>query len=352
MPYYANQFMNLTTTIDLRSDTVTKPSLAMLEAMMSAEVADDVLEHDPTVKALEDRASEMFGMEAALYCPSGTMTNQIALRIQTQPQDQIICDQLSHIYLYEGGGPAYNSMVSLRLVQGDRGRITAGQVEANINPDDPHFPITRLVSLENTANKAGGSYYDLAQIKAIREVCNKHGLSLHLDGARLFNALVETGEDPKEYGELFDTISICLSKGLGAPVGSLLLSSHQNHKKARRVRKVLGGAMRQSGFLAAAGLYALEHNIERLKEDHQRAKKISSWLERKDYVEEVLPVSTNIIVFKLTKPHTSADFLEKLKAVGVLAVPFGPHLVRFTLHLNVTETMVNELPERLNQLAI
>lgn len=258
--------------IDLRSDTVTKPTPAMREAMMQAEVGDDVLEHDPTVRALEEKAAALFGMEAALFCPSGTMTNQIALRIHTQPQDQVICDRLSHIYWYEGGGPAYNSLVSLRMLDGDRGRITAAQVAENINPDDPHMPVSRLVSLENTANRAGGSCYGLDQIRVIRKVCDTHGLGLHLDGARLFNALTETGDTPKGYGGVFDSISICLSKGLGAPVGSLLITNQELHKKALRVRKVLGGAMRQSGFLAAAGLYALDHHVERLQDDHRRAR--------------------------------------------------------------------------------
>lgn len=344
--------MSFTTRIDLRSDTVTKPTPAMREAMMQAAIGDDVLGDDPTVKALEQKAAAMFGMETAIYCPSGTMTNQIGIRIQTQPQDQIICDQLSHIYLYEGGGPAYNSMVSMKLLQGDRGRITAAQVEASINPDDPHFPVSRFVSLENTANKAGGSFYDLEAIKAIKEVCVKHGLVLHLDGARLFNALTETGDDPKEYGKLFDTISICLSKGLGAPVGSLLLCSKENYKKAVRIRKVLGGGMRQAGFMAAAGLYALENHIDRLKEDHRRAKQIAEWLKEKDFVEELFPVETNIIVFRLTKPYTSAMFLEKLEEVGIMAVPFGPDLVRFTLHLDVSEEMVHQIGERLNRLSL
>ncbi|MEM6297590.1 MAG: GntG family PLP-dependent aldolase [Bacteroidota bacterium] len=342
--------MKNTTIIDLRSDTVTKPTPAMREAMMGAEVGDDVLEHDPSVKKLEDKAAEMFGMEAALFCPSGTMTNQIGLRIQTQPQDQIICDQLSHIYWYEGGGPAYNSLVSLRLIQGDRGRISAPQIEENINADDPHLPVTRLVSLENTANRAGGSCYNLNEIKAIREICDKHGLALHLDGARLFNALIKTGDTPKDYGKLFDTISICLSKGLGAPVGSLLLSSTAAlHKKALRVRKVLGGAMRQSGFLAAAGLYALENNIDRLQDDHRRAQTVAGWLEKSDFVAGILPVETNIVVFRLKEADKVSNCLEALKEVGVLATPFGKGMIRFTLHLDISEEMVEQLEKRLKR---
>ncbi len=339
------------TIIDLRSDTVTQPTPAMREAMMNAKVGDDVLEHDPSVKALEEKAAAMFGMEAALFCPSGTMTNQIGIRIQTQPQDQVICDQLSHIYWYEGGGPAYNSLVSLRLIQGDRGRIAAPQIEENINADDPHLPVTRLVSLENTANRAGGSCYDLEAIKAIRAVCDQHGLALHLDGARLFNTLTKTGDTPKDYGGLFDTISICLSKGLGAPVGSLLLSSDAAlHKKALRVRKVLGGGMRQSGFLAAAGLYALENNIDRLKEDHRRAQVVARWLEKSDFVESILPVETNIVVFRLKEAHKVSHCLEALKKLEVLATPFGKGMIRFTLHLDVSEEMVEQLEGRLKKL--
>ncbi len=338
-------------TIDLRSDTVTQPTEAMRHAMMQAPLGDDVLENDPSVRALEEYAAHLFGMEAALFCPSGTMTNQIALKIHTQPQDQVICDHLSHIYWYEGGGPAFHSQVSLRCLQGDRGRLSAEQVQANINPDDYHFPITRLVSLENTANKAGGSYYHLSEIRQIRKVCDTHGLALHLDGARLFNALAETGDTPKAYGEVFDTISICLSKGLGAPVGSLLLSSSAAlHKYARRVRKVMGGGMRQSGFLAAAGLYALQHHVGRLKEDHARAKRLEAILLECAFVAEVIPVETNIVVFRLATPWNASTFLEQLKTLGILAVPFGEDLVRFTTHLDISEQMIDEVALRLRQI--
>lgn len=335
--------------IDLRSDTVTKPTPGMLEAMMHAEVGDDVFENDPTVNALQDKIAELFGMEAALFCPSGTMTNQIALRILSNPQDEVICDCQSHIYLYEGGGLASNSMLSPKLLHGDRGRITAEMVKANINPDDIHLPITRVVSLENTMNKGGGSIYDLEEIRSIRQVCTLNDLKLHLDGARLFNALAETGEDPQEYGKLFDTVSICFSKGLGAPVGSVLLANAQLIRKARRVRKVMGGGMRQAGYLAAACIYALDHHVERLKEDHARAKTIGTQLEKCRFVANVLPVATNIVIAEL-HDITPALLLDKLAAKDVLAVAFGPRSVRIVTHLDFGDDQLERVLRIINQL--
>lgn len=329
--------------IDLRSDTVTKPTFGMLQAMMGAEVGDDVLGEDPTVKALEEKAAAMFGMEAGLFCPSGTMTNQIAIKIHTQPGTEVICDRKSHIYNYEGGGIAFNSGASVRLLDGPRGILTPQMVEENVNnPDDIHFPTTALVSLENTVNKGGGSIYRLGEIAAVSEVCKRHGLPLHLDGARVFNALVETGEDAREYGRYFDTVSICLSKGLGIPVGSVLVGSKEHIKKGRRIRKVLGGGMRQAGYLAAAGLYALEHNIGRLKEDHARARKIGEVLQGVPYVESVEPVDTNIVLFSLkgTEPQ---QFLEKLAAENVKAIGFGANSIRMVTHLDFTDEMLDHL---------
>lgn len=336
--------------VDLRSDTVTKPTPDMLHAMMSAEVGDDVFEADPTVNLLQNKLAEMFGMEAALYCPSGTMTNQIAIRISTQPQDEVICDQYSHIYLYEGAGMMYNSFVSPKLLNGNRGRITADQVAEAISPDDIHQPKSTLVSLENTMNKGGGSIYSLSEITKIRAVCDQQGLKLHLDGARLFNALVETRDSPKRYGELFDTISICFSKGLGAPVGSVLLGSKESIKKARRVRKVFGGGMRQAGFLAAACIYALDHQVERLKEDHQRAREIGSIANKLSWVEEVYPVDTNIVILRLKSGLSEKDVLAKLKERQILAVGFGKGLVRFVTHLNFTDDHLSILAKGLKQL--
>jgi threonine aldolase len=339
--------------IDLRSDTVTKPTAGMLEFMMSAKVGDDVFGEDPTVSLLEEKAAKMFGMEAALFCPSGTMTNQIAIRLHTQPQDEVICDKLSHIYLYEGGGVAYNSLASVRLLDGDRGRITAEQVKENINnPEDIHFARTALVSLENTMNKGGGCYYSLAEIARIHAVCKEHGLALHLDGARLFNALAATGEDPQEYGKYFDTISICLSKGLGAPVGSLLLGSKDQIKKARRFRKVMGGGMRQAGFLAAAGIYALEHHVGRLKEDHEKARVLAATLEKQNYVGSVMPVETNIVIFTLAQGLEPKSFLETLAAAGIRAVAFGKREIRLVTHLDFTNEQLEQAVEIFEQLKV
>ncbi len=336
--------------IDLRSDTITKPTPAMLQAMMSAKVGDDVFEDDPTVNALQEKVADLFGMEAALYCPSGTMTNQIGIRVNTQPQDEVICHKHSHVYLYEGGGMMWHSMCSPKLLEGDRGRITAGQVAEAINPDDIHFPNSKLVVLENTMNKGGGAIYDLEEIKKIRKVCDVHGLKLHLDGARLFNALAETGELPKEYGTFFDTISVCFSKGLGAPVGSVLLGSKETIKQARRVRKALGGGMRQAGYLAAACIYALDHNLERLKEDHARARHLGQLMERLPFINQVYPVDTNIVIAELSD-RTSKAYLSQLEEAGILAVSFGPNLVRFVTHLDFTDDHLLKFEQRLKKIS-
>lgn len=328
--------------IDLRSDTVTRPTQAMKSYMMDAAVGDDVFNEDPTVHELEQKIASLFGKEAALYCPSGTMTNQIAIRVNTQPQDEVICDQNAHVYKYEGGGASYNSMVSMKLLPGDLGRISAHQVQENINPDDIHFPKSSLVALENTANKGGGCYYDIKNIEAIHKVATDNGLKMHLDGARIFNALVETGEDPKLYGQCFDTISVCFSKGLGAPIGSALVGSTETIKEAKRVRKVFGGAMRQVGYLAAACIYALDHHIDRMKEDHARARVLADVLKDVPYTESVLPVPTNIVIFSLDKSLEVPVVLEKMKAQGLLAVPFGKHEIRLVTHLDFTDEMLDE----------
>lgn len=321
----------------------------MLQAMSEAEVGDDVFDADPTVNALQEKLAEMFGKESALYCPSGTMTNQIALRISTRPQDEVICDKRSHIYLYEGGGIAYNSMLSPKLLDGDRGRITASMVKENINPDDIHFPRTSLVSLENTMNKGGGSIYSLKDLKDIRSICDDHGLRMHLDGARLFNALVETGDSPRDYGKLFDTISICFSKGLGAPVGSVLLSSKKKIKEAKRVRKVFGGGMRQAGYLAAACIYALDHHIDRLAEDHRRAQILGEVSRELSFVRQVYPVDTNIVILDLADKSESW-LLSELEKYHILAVPFGRRLVRFVTHLNFDDEDLQQTIEALREI--
>jgi threonine aldolase len=338
--------------IDLRSDTVTRPTAAMLEAMMNAEVGDDVFNEDPTVLKLQQKAAGIFGMEAALFCPSGTMTNQIAIRILTQPQDELICDVRSHIYNYEGGGIAYNSQVSVCLVDGDRGRIRPDHVADNIRSADIYSPRTSLVCVENTVNKGGGSYYSLEQLREIHAVSALQRLRIHLDGARIFNALVETGDRPDQIGPLFDTVSICLSKGLGAPVGSLIISSAENIEKAKRVRKVLGGAMRQAGYLAAAGLYALEYHIDRLREDHERARTIGSTLEELPFVHEVLPVDTNIVIFRLAGNLTAVQVLERLQEVGILGVPFGKNEIRFVTHLDFDDDMLDDTLSNLKKLQV
>lgn len=336
--------------IDLRSDTVTKPTPAMHDAMMNAHVGDDMFGEDPTVAALEEFAAKMFGYDAALYCASGTMTNQIGIRLHCQLQDEVICHKYSHIYLYESGGIMANSGASVRLLEGDRGLITAADVNAAIQPDDIHAPTSRLVSLENTMNKGGGSCYELEEIYAIRELCHEHDLALHLDGARLFNALVHTGQKPKQYGEIFDTISICLSKGLGAPIGSLLLGSHKDIKRAKKIRKVMGGAWRQAGYMAAAGLYALKNNVDRLTDDHAKAKEIGEVLADQDYVEEVMPCETNILIFKLNEKYTNQSFLSKLAENNIHAFGFGPQLIRFVTHLDFTDDQMQQTIQVLKKL--
>lgn len=326
---------------DLRSDTVTKPTPAMLQAMFSAVVGDDVYGEDASINALEVKAAAMFGMEAGLFCPSGTMTNQIAIKVHTQPLTEVICDITAHIYQYEGGGIPFNSGASMALVHGNRGKMTPEQVEAHIRPlDNVHFPETKLVALENTCNKGGGTFYTLPEIAAIAEVCQRHELALHLDGARVFNALVASGDNAQEYGKYFDSISVCLSKGLGAPVGSVLLGSHAFIKRAKRVRKVLGGGMRQAGYLAAACTYALDHHINRLQEDHQMAKALEETLLQTDYVESVLPVETNIVIFKLNQRYTDMAFVDVLASHGIRASSFGPQMIRFVTHLDVTQEML------------
>lgn len=336
--------------IDYRSDTVTKPSAAMLDAMHNAPVGDDVFGEDPTVNKLELTCANLFGMEAAVFCPSGTMTNQIAIKCHTQPGDEVICDMISHIYLYEGGGIAANSGASVRLVAGDRGRITAEQVLGAINPEDVHKPVSSLVSLENTSNRGGGSCYQFADIEAIKQVCVNNKLKLHLDGARLFNALVAKGESAAQYGRVFDSISICLSKGLGAPVGSVLLGTTPFIKKARRVRKLFGGGMRQAGFIAAAGIYALENNIERLSIDHQHAQMIKSVLSTKTFVGEILPVETNIIIFEVTGKYTAAQLAAILKEQGIFAIAISPLQIRMVVHLDIRPEDVQRTIEVLDQL--
>jgi threonine aldolase len=335
--------------IDLRSDTVTRPTAAMLDAMFRASVGDDIFDEDPTVNALQQKAAAMFGKEAALFCPSGTMTNQIALKVLTQPLQEVICDRQSHIYVHEGGGLMFHSGLSVHLVNGSHGKITDHDVAAGINPSNIHQPQTSVVAIENTHNRGGGSYYTLAEAKAIAAEARSHQLKTHLDGARIFNALAITGEDPLEWGELFDTISVCLSKGLGAPVGSVLLSSHENIQYTKRIRKVMGGAMRQAGYLAAAGIYALENNISRLHHDHARAKILGSELSKCLWIKELLPVHTNIVVFTLDDKLKQEEFLSRLQAEGILAVAFGRQTVRMVTHLDFNDQMLDKVTDVLKK---
>lgn len=326
--------------INLVSDTVTKPSVEMLNAMFNAKVGDDVFKQDPTVNELEETLADLFGMEAALFFPSGTMANQTAIKLHTQPGEQVICDKYSHIYHYEAGGASFNSGVSCCLVDGNRGMITADLVKNGINdPEFYHAPLTSLVSIENTTNKGGGACYDIQPLHEIKQVCIEHNLKYHLDGARLWNALVAKKQHPKQFGELFDTISVCLSKGLGAPVGSILLGSKEDMKRALRIRKIFGGNMRQSGYLAAAGLFALQNNISRLEMDHRRAKELGDLLEKLPWVANVEPVETNILIFGLQPSVDEKLFMEKLKQKGIAISSMGHGKLRIVTHLDYKEVM-------------
>lgn len=329
--------------IDLRSDTVTRPTFAMKEFMFKAEVGDDVFGEDPSVNELEKLSSEMFGMEDAIFCPSGTMTNQIAIKVHTQPGDEIICYEHAHVYKYEGGGIASNSGASTKLVPGIRGVISSNEIESAIRVNDVHFPRTSLVCLENTVNVGGGNCYSLNEIEAIRSVTNKHNLKLHLDGARLFNAIVAKGYSAYEIGKAFDSISICLSKGLGTPIGSLLLGAKDFIQKARRVRKVFGGGMRQVGFAAAAGIYALNNHINRLEDDFINAKKIEKALLNSTSVMNVEEVETNIVLFDLKKEIKVESYLNMLKKNDILAFGIGGQRIRFVTHLDISEKMIDKV---------
>lgn len=336
--------------IDFRSDTVTLPTPAMLAYMQAAPVGDDVFGEDPSINALEAKTAGLFGMEAGLFCPSGTMTNQLAIKTHTQAGDEVICEELSHIYQYEGGGIASNSGASVKLLRGNRGRITAEQVLAAIHPEDVHKPISKLVSLENTCNRGGGACYDFSEIEAIQKVAKSNGLGLHLDGARIFNALVHKKEDPTQYGKVFDSISICLSKGLGAPVGSVLLGSTPFIKKARRWRKVFGGGMRQAGSLAAAGIYALDNHVERLKEDHAKALEIKTALLKKDFVKEIFEVETNIVIAHIEGKYNATQLAAVLKEKNILVIAMTPALIRFVAHLDIANEMLASTLETIEKL--
>ncbi|MGB0896303.1 MAG: threonine aldolase family protein [Flavobacteriaceae bacterium] len=326
--------------INLISDTVTRPSKDMLAQMMAATVGDDVFGDDPTVNALQDKVAKLFGMEAALFFPSGTMANQAAIKLHTQPGDKMYCDKFAHVYNFEGGGAAFNSGVTCSLLDGDRGMFTAAQLEDAITPkDNIHLALSSLVCIENTTNKGGGACWDFKELQKIRAVCDAHNLSFHLDGARLFNALVVNGETPQQYGQLFDTISICLSKGLGAPVGSVLIGSKADMEKALRIRKLFGGGMRQAGYLAQAAIYALDNNVQRLANDHQKAKELGEVLTNCTFVSKVEPIETNIVIFYLTDDINEDDFIAKMKTHNILLISMGGGKLRMVTHLNYTNDM-------------
>lgn len=339
--------------INLISDTITRPTKQMLEMMMKAEVGDDVFRADPTVIALQDKVAEMFGTEAALFFPSGTMANQAAIKIHTQPSEQLICDKWSHVYNYESGGASFHSGVSCNLIDGDRGMFKASQLESHIHdPELYYLPKSSLVVVENTTNKGGGACWDYTELEKIRKVALAHNLAAHLDGARLFNALVAKNESPKQYGQLFDSISLCLSKGLGAPIGSVLLSSHENIKKAIRIRKLFGGGMRQIGYLAAAGIYALDHHVDRLAEDHSKAKQIGAVLEKSDWVSKVEPIETNIIIFNLHKELDESVFLHHLEKSNIKIISMGEGKLRIVTHLDFTEYMLKKVLQVLEEMPV
>ncbi len=327
--------------VDFRSDTLTQPTEGMLEAMRQAVTGDDVFNEDPTVNKLEFMMADIFGMEAALYCPTGTMSNQVAIKVHTQPGDEVICERTAHVYQYEGGGIAVNAGCQVKLIDGNYGRITAQQVAEAINPEDVHKPISKLVCLENTANRGGGSCYELEEILKIRKVCDEHNLILHLDGARLFNALVAKREKPAPYGAAFHSISVCLNKGLGCPIGSLLIGQKSFIKKARRVRKVFGGGMRQAGYMAATGIYALENHVHRLTEDHARARQMAAAISKKDFCAQLFPVQTNILIFELNPSYTSKQITETFRQHNIHLIAMTPSQIRIVLHLGITQEMVD-----------
>ena len=339
--------------VNLISDTVTRPGAGMLAAMMEARVGDDVFKEDPTVNALEEKVASFFGKEAALFFPSGTMANQTGIKLHTRPGDQLICDKFAHVYNYEGGGVSFNSAVSCKLVDGERGMMKAEQVAAAVNPPDfYHSPRTSLVCVENTTNKGGGACWDFEELKKIREVCDSHGLKYHLDGARIWNALVARNEAARDYGALFDTLSVCLSKGLGCPVGSLLVGSKADMDEALRIRKVLGGGMRQAGYLAAAGIYALDHQLERLREDHKRAAEIGQALRQKPFVSYVAPVETNIVIFELDGSQVSEEaFMKKFEEKKIRLIGMGQGKLRLVTHLDYTDSMHQYVMESIEGLS-
>ena len=332
--------------IDLRSDTVTRPTPAMRRAMAEAEVGDDVLGDDPTVAALERRTAQILGKETAVYMPSGTMTNQVAVRTWTEPGDEIIIEAGAHTYFFESGGPAALSGVMCRLIQGERGLFTADQVRAVLRPANEHFPRTRLLCVENTHNRGGGTVWPIRQVAEVAAVAREAGLRVHLDGARLWNASVAAGVPEKDYAAHFDSVSVCFSKGLGAPVGSALAGTREFIARARRFRKMFGGGMRQAGIIAAGALYALEHHRERLAEDHANARRLAEGLAGLAGIEiDPATVETNIVVF-LVKGMPAPRLIERMGKVGVLMLARDSTSIRAVTNLDVTRAQIEETLEK------
>ena len=336
--------------VNFISDTVTKPSSEMLKYMMNAEVGDDVFRADPTVNRLESIMAEMFGKEEALFCPSGTMTNQIAIQVHLRRLEELICEKKSHVYQYETGGFAYNANAAVSLIETGNGKLTLQDIKSAIKPYYDWLPKSRLVVIENSCNAAGGIYYTLDEVEPISSFCRSNDLKIHLDGARLFNVLVETKETTEQWGSQFDTLSICLSKGLGAPVGSVLIGSQEDLIIARRLRKAMGGGMRQAGYLAAAGLFALENNIDQLALDNRHAHQIADVIKTKNYVKELRPVYTNIVIFTLSDDWETDDFLAMLQRKNILAVALGPKTIRFVTHRDISNEMMSYALEQLESI--
>lgn len=326
--------------INLISDTVTKPTPEMLQAMFSAKVGDDVYKQDPTINALEEKVAQLFGYSNALFFPSGTMANQTAIKLLTNPGDQIIAHKYAHIFNYEAGGVAFNSGVSCNLVTGESGLINAQLVQNAIHdPEFYHAPLSKLVCVENTTNKGGGACYSLQTLHEIKQVCLKNNLKFHLDGARIWNAMVAKNQEASEFGKIFDTISVCLSKGLGAPVGSLLLIPNELYKPALRIRKIFGGGMRQAGFLAAAGIYAIDNHVQRLAEDHKKAKELYALLQTQPWVAQIEPIETNIVIFTIQNYLNEQDVVLKLAQKGIQISNMGQGKLRMVTHLDYRQVM-------------
>lgn len=331
--------------IDLRSDTVTKPTPEMLKFMTEAEVGDDVFESDPTVNAFQKKMAEMFGMEAGLFVPSGTMSNQLCVSVLTQPGDEIIIDELGHIFNYEAGAAAHLSSVQIRPVKGVRGKLNRETVEGAIRTYNDWDPHTRVIAVENTTNKGGGACYSREELIELSNLADEHGLHYHLDGARIWNAMTATGIEPEFFGSVADTISICFSKGLGAPVGSMMLASEDQIKKARRLRKMWGGGMRQVGLLAAAADYAVENHFPKMEEDHKRAKKLAQTIsENSNFRIDLNTVESNIVIFD-TVDEAAVDVLKKFEEQGIVMIPFGPNTIRATFHFQVGDEDLKKVLE-------